>query len=100
MSDLTVHVLFRCSKKTGKVDMEVTSLGCAQLKLFALQKTPSTKQCLIFERESGKLVYHIEGNKDGFPTIVKYTEEQTCEDFGISLEVLHSIKDERFDKEA
>lgn len=100
MSDLKVHVLFRCSKKTGKVDTTVTGLGTAMMRMWALQNTTPSKQCLIFERESGRLVFHIEGNKDSLPSIVKYTDEQTCEDYGISLEMLHSIKDERFDKEA
>lgn len=99
MNDLQVHVLFRCSKKTGKVDTTITALGKAQLSMWALSNTTSSKMCLVFNRDTGKLVYHTEGVKDSLPTIVKHTEVPTCEDFGISLADLQSIKDDRFDKE-
>ena len=98
-TDLEVHVLFRCSKKTGKVDTTATALGKAMLDAWALQNTPSSKMCLVFNRRTGELVYHTEGTKDGFPQVRKYTTVPTCEDFGISLEDLHNIKDERFDGE-
>lgn len=97
---LEVHVLFRGSKKTGKVDTVMTGIGTVLMKLWALQNTTSSKESLIFHRDSGKLVYHVEGNKkNGFPAVVKYTEEISCEDFGFPLEYLQAITDDRFDKE-
>lgn len=99
-NNLKVHVLFRGSKRTGKVDTVMTGLGSALMRLWAIQNTPSSKECLIFLRDTGELVFHIEGNKESnFPTFIKYTKVPTCEEFGISLEELHNIKDDRFDKE-
>lgn len=96
--DLQIHVLFRFNKKSGKVDKTMTALGCAVLQMWALQNTPPTKHCLIFERETGILVFDCEGNKTGFSQINKYTTIQTCNDFNIPLDILREIKDDRFDK--
>ena len=98
--ELKVHVLFRCSKKTGKVDTTMTALGPAILKMWALNNTTSTKQCLIFERESGNLIYATDGTNSGFPKVrdAKKTKLGMCEDFGIPLTYLHGISDDRFDK--
>jgi hypothetical protein len=99
-NNLKVHVLFRCSKRTGKVDTVMTGLGSALMRLWALENTTSSKECFIFVRDTGELVFHIAGNKESnFPTFVKYTTVPTCEDLGISLEDLQNIKDDRFDKE-
>lgn len=95
---LKVHVLFRFNKKSGKIDTTMTSLGYAMLQMWALQNTTKTKRCLIFERESGKLVFDCEGNSTGFPQVNKYTTVQTCDDFGIPHNTLLEIKDDRFDK--
>ena len=104
MTNLTVHVLFRFSKKTGKVNMTLTGLGKGVLQLWGLQNTPKTMTTVIFERESGRLVYEAIGSTCGMPSIRKDTHtsvlSDTCEDYGISLEYLHSITDDRFDKEA
>lgn len=100
--NLTVHVLFRSSKKTGKVDTTMIGLGKAMLELWALQNTPSNKNTMVFERESGRLVFKAVGDISGFPKIFKDRRNdflsETCNDYGIPLETLHSIKDDRFDK--
>lgn len=95
---LKVHVLFRFNKKSGKIDTTMTSLGTALLQMWALQNTPKTKRCLVFERETGLLVFDCEGNSSGYPQINKYTTVQTCNDFNIPLDTLRAIKDDRFDK--
>ena len=101
-NSLAVHVLFRCTKKSGKIDTTMTGMGSALMQMWALNNTPKSKSCLIFERESGELVFATYGTENGFPKIKKGIgcEGQTCEDFGISLEDLHSFKDSRFDEEA
>ena len=101
-NSLAVHVLFRCTKKSGKIDTTMTGMGSALMQMWALNNTPKSKSCLIFERESGKLTFASYGTENGFPKIKKGIdcEGQTCEDFGISLEDLHSFKDDRFDEEA
>ena len=101
-NSLAVHVLFRCTKKSGKIDMTMTGMGSALMQMWALNNTPKSKACMIFERESGKLVFATYGTANGFPKIQKGEgcKDQTCEDFGISLDDLHSFKDDRFDEEA
>ena len=97
---MEVYVLFRASKKTGKIDTTITAMGSAILQLWALKNTTSSKQCFIFERESGKLVYATSGTKDGFPEVRdtrKHGDLGICEDYSIPLEALHEIKDDRFD---
>lgn len=95
---MQVYILFRVSKKTGKVDTQMTGITSALMEMWALNNTPKTKMCMIFERESGKVVFATYGTADGFPKVKKEKDiNLTCEDYGISLEVLHSIKDDRFD---
>ena len=83
-SKLKVHVLIRCSKRTGKIDTTMTGMGKALMQMWALQNTTKSKITYIIERESGNIVGAYLGNG---------------EDIGIPLEFLHQIKDERFDKE-
>lgn len=99
MENLKIYVLFRSSKKTGKVDKTITAAGRALLELWALQNTTSSKVCMIFERDTGKLVYSTYGTKDGFPKVkdARDGELGICEDYGIPLDILQSIKDDRFD---
>lgn len=98
---LKVHVLMRCSKRTGKVDTTMTGIGKALMQMWALQNTTRTKMTYIIERDSGNIVGIYIGKAD-FPTIKKSKvpgDLGKCDDIGISLEVLHQIKDDRFDKE-
>ena len=100
-TSLAVHVLFRFSKKTGKVDKVMTGMGSALMQMWTLHNTPKTKVCFIFERETGKLVFAAIGDESGFPRIKKgkECEGKTCEEFGIPLEELHNVSDDRFDTE-
>lgn len=97
MAELTIHVLFRYSKKTGKIDTTMTGLGSAQMQWWALNNTTKTKGCLVVERDTGKVVFATEGTSDGFPQVIKFTEQPYCTEYGISLEDLQSITDDRFD---
>ena len=102
MEDLKVNVLFRFSKKTGKIDTTITGLGTALLRMWCLQNTTKSKGCVIVERDTGKVLFITEGTADGFPKVKdakKGADLGTCEDFGMPLEVVQSIKDDRFDKE-
>ena len=102
MSDLKMHVLFRFSKKTGKIDTTMTGLGNAMMKLWALNNTTKTKGCIIAERDTGVVVFTTSGTEN-FPKVkdaTKHGDLGTIEDFGISVVVLQSIKDDRFDSEA
>ena len=97
MTDLKIHVLMRFSKKTGVADKVMTALGTGMLQMWALQNTTKTKLCLIFERDTGKLVSATVGTPDGFPKVKRKIGNETCEDYGIALKDLQAIKDDRFD---
>lgn len=103
-ANFQVHVLIRCSKKTGKIDTVMTALSQAMLNMWALQNTTSSKQCYVFNRETGELVFATDGTKDGFPKVRDAKKSSkplgTCEDLGLSLEDLQELGyDDRFDKE-
>ena len=69
---MEMFVLVRYSKKSGKIDKTLTGLGSALLKLWALQNTTSSKECLVFSAETGKVIYHTVGRKDDMPVIQDY----------------------------
>lgn len=69
MADIRKYALVRFSKKTGKIDTTLTALGNAMLRLWAMQNTTSSKQCLIFCVEDGRVIFKSDGKKDDFPTI-------------------------------
>ena len=94
--NLQVHVLFRAGKKTGKIDMTITALGSALLKMWAMNNTTATKRTLIFNRDTGACVFAAEGKKNDMPTFSM--DLGTCDEYGISLEDLQAVKDDRFDK--
>lgn len=96
MKDFKVYVLFRFSKKTGKVDTQITALGNALMQMWALNNTTKTKSCIIVERDSGNVVFATQGTADGFPK-VKKGDLGSIEEYGIPLDVLKQIKDDRFD---
>ena len=100
MSNLEVHVLFRYGKKTGRIDTTMTGIGTALMKMWALENTTKTKGCMIFNRETGQLVFATYGTSSGFPKVKKEKEcaSFTCDILGISLEDLQAITDDRFDK--
>ncbi len=68
--ELTVHVLFRFSQKTGRVDTTMTSIGNAMLQMWALNNTTKTKGCIIVERDSGEVIFTTTGTGD-FPKVKK-----------------------------
>lgn len=97
---LTVHVLFRFSKKTGKIDTTMTGLGDAMMRLWALNNTPKSKSCMIVERDTGRITFVTTGTTDGFPKVkdTKSGEIGNAEEFGIPLDVLKTeFLDDRFD---
>lgn len=91
-----VNVFFRFSKKTGKIDKTMTGLGTAIMKMQALNNTPKTKCSMIVERDTGKVLFLAEGTGE-FPKI-KEKDLGDITDYGITLEQLQSIKDDRFDR--
>lgn len=95
-NDMPVYVLFRFSKKTGKIDTTLTAINKPMLQLWALQNTiAKTKASAIINRDTGEVVYMAMGTADGFPKVEENCGR--CEEYGIPLEALRAIKDDRFD---
>jgi hypothetical protein len=94
---MDVHVLFRFSKKTGKIDTTMTGVTSALMQMWALQNTTKSKMTLIFNRETGRCIFSATGTANDLPEIEK-GDLGSCEEYGISLEDLQAIKDERFDQ--
>ena len=90
-----INVLLRFSKKTGKVDKTMTGIGTAMMRMWALNNTPKTKATIIIERDTGKVLFLAQGTGD-FPK-VKDKNLGTAEEFGIPMEILEQMKDDRFD---
>ena len=93
---LTVHVLFRFSQKTGKIDTTMTSLGKGMLEMWALNNTTKTKGCIVVERDSGEVVFTTRGTGN-FPKVEK-GHLGNIEKFGIPMDALRQITDDRFDR--
>lgn len=96
MKDLGVNVLFRFSKKTGKIDKTMTGIGVAMMKMWALNNTPKTKATMIIERDTGKVLFLAKGTGE-FPK-VQDKDLGSCEEYGIPAEALKEMTDDRFDK--
>lgn len=101
MGQLNHYVTFRFSKKTGKVDTTMTSLGYAQSELWALSNTPKTKDVVIVEAETGRIVFTASGAANGMPkckSVKRNGEIGHCEGFGIPLDMVRDIvkSDDRF----
>lgn len=71
------HTLVRFSKKAGKCDKVLeTHVGKAQLVMWALQNTASSKKCFVFETDSKQITDIITGSPSGFPDIERDVYEQ------------------------
>ena len=65
------YILMRFSKKTGKIDTTLESLMSSMLEMWALQKTTKTKDTVIFNKDTGEIVFYVEGTENAFPHVVK-----------------------------
>lgn len=68
MEDKT-YVLCRFSRKSGKIDTTLEGLVESMLRLWALQNTTKTKDTIIFEKDTGTIVFYCEGTASGFPEV-------------------------------
>lgn len=69
MGELKGYGLVRASKKTGKIDMAMTGIGCGMLQLWGLQNTPKSKVTIVFELETGLIRSRYFGHECGFPKV-------------------------------
>lgn len=66
------HTLVRVTKRGNKVDKTLdTTMGKAQLVMWALQNTSPSKRCVIFESDSLLITDIITGDSSGFPKVEK-----------------------------
>lgn len=61
-------VLVRFTRKSGRIDTTLEAVGNALLKLWALRNTTKTKDCIIFSKTTGQVVYYTEGTGN-FPDV-------------------------------
>ncbi len=98
--NLAIHVLMRASKTTGEVDTAMTALGCEILELWAVQYTTPQHDTIIFNRETGRVVMVVKGGS--IAQKIRRTKCDgdlgMCEDYGITLSELDSLKSGCFDK--
>lgn len=93
MNEMKVYVLFRFSKKTGRIDTTMTGATPAMMKLWALSKTTKTKRTIIIKQDTGNIIFDACGTEN-FPKIKENVGN--CENYGISLALVKSIVDDRF----
>lgn len=90
-----IHVAVVLDKEMN-VETYVTSMGYAQLELWALSNTPKGKVTYVINCRTGDVVYAAEGTGD-FPTVYPKSELGYCGKFGIDLYSIRTgIEDSRF----
>lgn len=79
------HYAILFTRKSGRVvKMLEQGFGDAMLKLWAMNNTSSSRDCIIFD-EQGIVTAYFEGKKDDLPNICKDVVGTSVEDFGFDL---------------
>ena len=65
---MKTYCLLRFNRKSGKIDTSLEGEGSGMLRLWALQNTTKTKDTVIFEKDTGIVLWYYEGTGD-FPKI-------------------------------
>lgn len=77
-------VLF--NRKSGRIVKSLEGFSSAFLKLFALQGNVSaTRDYVVFNSRTGKIVFYCEGKKDDSPTICRDMEDKNIEELCAGL---------------
>lgn len=87
-------VLFRYTRKSGRIDKTLTGYNIPMLKLWALSNTTKSKDCLIIEMDSYKVVALVEGRPD-FPKLTESKDDNLgmAYEYGIPDSVIDDLKD-------
>lgn len=93
---MKTHILFKFNKKNGKVTKTITAGTASGLKLWALQNTTETTACIIIDKETHGVIYLVTGQSDKLPKVTSIGLG-TCDEYGIPIEAVDSISDERFE---
>ena len=67
------------------------------MKMYAMNNTPKSKNTMIIERDTGKVLFIAEGRENNLPHI-KQGDLGNSMEYGIPLEALRAITDNRFDQ--
>lgn len=77
-------VLF--NRKSGKIVKVISGFSSALLKLYGIQGNVSaTRDYVVFNNETGEIVFYCEGKKNDMPTICKDMEGKNIDDLCTSL---------------
>ena len=77
MNDIRTFVLIRFSRKSGKIDKSMEGLE-GLLTIWALSNTTATKDTIIFDKETGEVVFYAEGTRT-FPKVLDLEENDSIE---------------------
>ena len=74
-------VLF--NRKTGKIVTSLEGCSSAMLKLFGMnnRNVSATRDFVVFDSETGEIVFYCEGKKNDFPNICRDMEGKNIDDF-------------------
>ena len=59
--------LVKFARKSGKVDVVMEGLGFALLHIWAYQNCTKTKDVAIWCKDTGEVLFYLEGRPDGMP---------------------------------
>lgn len=77
-------VLF--NRKSGKIIKTIEAISSALLTLFAMQGNVSaTRDYVVFNSETGEIVFYCEGKKNDFPTICDDMKGKNIDDLCAGL---------------
>ena len=65
MNNIGEYCLIKFHKRTGKIDTTLEAEGYDQLIKWAMKATPQTKESIIFNKATGKIVCYISGTPNG-----------------------------------
>ena len=88
--DMYYGVLF--NRKSGKIVKVISGFSSALLKLYGMQGNVSaTRDYVVFNNETGEIVFYCEGKKNDFPTIYRDMEGRNIKE--ICADLLDAINE-------
>lgn len=90
--DMYYGVLF--NRKSGKIVKVISGFSSALLRLYGIQGNVSaTRDYIVFNNETGEIVFYCEGKKNDMPTICKDMEGKNIDDLCAGLR--EALKEEK-----
>jgi hypothetical protein len=92
---LETFTLVRFTRRTGKINTVLESLGTAMLQMWALKNTRGAEACLIFNKNNGHVAFLTEGTSTGFPKISDARDEDLGHIDDYCKGLLKAIQDQK-----